>query len=230
MFSFYKMQVNGNDYVIVNFLEKKLEYSFKLLSKFLCDRRFGVGCDSTLIIEPSDFADFKVKIFNKYGDEETSTSNGILCATKYLYENNLTDKNELKIETKLGVRDVIINMENNCVSEIEVDMGEAEFNISNMPIIYSANNPQVVFDIEDLKIYPVLIEELYVVCFVDDIYKIDVKKYGKLIENYRYFPNKTNVEFVQIIDTKNIKIKSWKKDRGEIFSGRNRCLRSCYCI
>lgn len=218
MFSFYKMQATGNDFIIINFLEKKLEYSFKLLSKFLCDRHFGVGGDGVLILETSEIADFKMRIFNKDGSEAEMCGNGIRCLSKYIYESQLTDKLEFKIETIAGVKNIKLYIEGNTVEEIEVDMGRAKFNLEDIPVIYLENNYQGKLNIEKLEIYPVSIGNPHAVCFVEDVSKIDIKGLGEFIENYKYFPNKTNVEFVQIIDKKNIKVRIWERGVGETLS------------
>lgn len=218
MFSFYKMQITGNDFIIVNFLENRLEYSFKLLSKFLCDRHFGVGGDCTLILENSEVADFKIRFFNKDGEELQMCGNGIICMAKYIYENKLIDKTEFEFETNSGLRSVRIELEDNNVGEIELEIGEAQFNLQNLPIIYLENNYQGILHIENMEIYPILIEEPYAICFVDDVSKINIRNLGRLIENYKYFPNKINVGFVQIINNEKIKIRTWKLGIGEVLS------------
>ena len=86
MFLFTKMQGTGNDFIILNFLKEKLEFSYKLLVKFLCDRHFGVGADGVIILEKSEIADYKMRIFNQNGLEAEMCGNGIRCLAKYIYE------------------------------------------------------------------------------------------------------------------------------------------------
>ena len=82
MFSFCKMQATGNDFIIIDYLENKLEYSYKLLAEFLCDRHFGVGADGLITVEKSSISDFKMRIFNKDGSEAEMCGNGIRCVRK----------------------------------------------------------------------------------------------------------------------------------------------------
>lgn len=218
MFSFYKMQATGNDFIIINYIEKRLEYSFKLLSQFLCDRHYGVGADGVLILENSEIADFKMRIFNKEGKELQMCGNGIRVLAKYVYEEKMINKKEFEIETMAGIKKVALKVEDDSVEEVEVDIGEAKFNLEDIPVIYLENNYQGVLHIENMDVYPVSIGNPHVVCFVEDVSKINIKYLGSLIENYKYFPNKTNVEFVQIIDENYIKVRVWEIGVGEILS------------
>lgn len=218
MFSFYKIQVTGNDFIIINYIEKRLDYSFKLLSQFLCDRHFSIGADNLLIIEKSENADFKMRVFNKNGEEIKLSGNGICVLAKHVYENKLTDKTEFEVETEDGIKKVKLEIEEETVEKVEVEIGEPKFNLEDIPVIYLENNYQGKLYIENFEIYPVSIGTPHAVCFVDDISKIDIKYWGKLIENYKYFPNKINVEFAQIIDENNIKLRVWEKGIGEILS------------
>lgn len=219
MFSFCKMQGTGNDFIIINYIENKLEYSYKLLAEFLCDRHFGVGADGILIVQKSQKADFKMRIFNQDGSEAEMCGNGIRCFAKYVYEKNLIDKDEFEIETLSGVKKVKLEIEGNSVTKISVEMGKPVFELKDIPVIYLENNYAGMIHIDGgIIVYPISIGNPHAVCFVDDIKNINVEKYGKLIEDYKYFPNKTNVEFVQIIDNSNIKIRVWERGVGETFS------------
>ncbi len=218
MFSFSKMQATGNDFIIINYLENNLEYSYKLLAQFLCDRHYGVGADGILIIEKSEIADFKMKIFNKDGSEAEMCGNGIRCFSKYVYENRLINEEEFLIETLAGIKKVKLSIEGETVISVEVDMGVPIFELENIPVIYLENNYKGKIFIENIEVYPVSLGNPHTVCFVDNLDKVDIGKYGKLIEDYKYFPNKTNVEFVQIIDNNNIKIRVWERGVGETLS------------
>ncbi len=215
MFSFSKMQATGNDFIIINYLENKLEYSYKLLAEFLCDRHFGVGADGILIVQKSKVADFKMKIFNKDGSEAEMCGNGIRCFAKYIYDKKITNKEEFTIETLGGIKSIKLGIEGDTVVSIEADMGVPEFDIEKIPVTYLENNYEGFLYVDGIKVYPVSMGNPHAVCFVDDVDKVDVEKYGKLIEDYKYFSNKTNVEFVQIIDKLNIKVRVWERGVGE---------------
>ena len=218
MFSFFKMQATGNDFIVINYFENKLEYSYRLLSEFLCDRHFGVGADGLLIIEKSKIADFKMKIFNQDGTEAEMCGNGIRCFAKFVYETNLTNKTEFLIETMSGTKIVKLKLENDKVSRIAVDMGEPIFDIEKIPIFYSEKKYNGSIHIEGIETYPISMGNPHTVCFVEDVNKIDIEKYGKLIEDYKYFPNKTNVEFIQILNESRIKLRVWERGVGETLS------------
>lgn len=227
MFSFSKMQATGNDFILINYLESKLEYSYKLLAQFLCDRHYGIGADGLIIIEKSNKCDFKMKIFNQDGSEAEMCGNGIRCFAKYVYEKNLINKDIFSIETLAGTKNVILDVEGDTVIQVEVDMGEPIFDLKEIPVIYLENNYSGKIYVENIEVYPVSMGNPHAVCFVDNVGKVDIDKYGRIIEDYKYFPNKTNVEFVEIKDESNIKIRIWERGVGETLScGTGACAAS----
>lgn len=217
MFFFNKMQATGNDFIILNYLKEKLEYSYKLLSNFLCNRHFGVGADGILIIEKSEIADFKMRIFNSDGSEAKMCGNGIRCFAKYVYENGLTSKESFEIETLSGIKTVKLKVERKMVEQISVDMGKPEFCFDKIPVItqISNNANKEKLKIDDYEYYPISIGNPHCVCFVDDVDKTNIEEIGKKVENYKFFPDRTNVEFVQIINLNNIKVRVWERGVGE---------------
>lgn len=215
MFYFSKMQATGNDFIIINYLENKLEYSFKLLTNFLCDRHFGVGADGVIIIEESKVSDFKMRIFNQDGTEAEMCGNGIRCFAKYVYEKKLIKEEEFYIETLAGIKKVKLEIEGDTVISVSVEMGRPCFELDKIPVIYLDDEKNGKIAIDEFEVYPVSMGNPHSVCFVEDVENFDVQKYGKMIEDYKYFPNKTNVEFVQIIDKENIKMRVWERGVGE---------------
>ena len=215
MFFFTKMQATGNDFVILNYLEEKLEYSHKLLAEFLCNRHFGVGADGTLIIEKSNVADFKMRIFNQDGSEAEMCGNGIRCFAKYIYEKGLIHKNEFEIETLAGIKKIELEVEGNSVVQITVDMGEAVFDFEKIPVISLLAQNKEKINIDRYELYPVSLGNPHAVYFVHNLEELDLKEIGSKIENYKNFPNKTNVEFVQVINENLIKVRVWERGVGE---------------
>ena len=251
MFFFSKMQATGNDFIIVNNLKNKFEYSFKLLSKFLCDRHFGVGADGVLILDNGTKAKYRMRIFNQDGSEAEMCGNGIRCFAKYLYEKKIIQDRIFDIETLAGVKEVKLTVEGNTVVLVEVNMGVPTFDFEKIPVYYDNTKDTYEDDIletiefeelsdkdlnnknfnnNELKIkqfkskavevnkfivYPVSIGNPHVVHFVDNVDEINIEKVGSLIENYKYFPNKTNVEFVQIKNEQTIKVRVWERGVGE---------------
>lgn len=223
MFFFSKMQAAGNDFIVINNLENEFQYSFKLLAKYLCDRHFGVGADGVLILDKGCNADYKMRIFNQDGSEAEMCGNGIRCFAKFLYEKKIIRDTEFEIETLAGIKKIKLEVEGNTVVFIEVDMGKPIFEFSKIGIYYENNARDTYTDnssfegihIEEYTVYPISMGNPHCVCFVDNVDEIDIQKAGKLIENYKYFPNKTNVEFVQIKNNSTIKVRVWERGVGE---------------
>lgn len=225
MFFFSKMQATGNDFIVVNNFENEFQYSFKLLSKYLCDRHFGVGADGVLILDKGNKADYKMRIFNYDGTEAEMCGNGIRCFAKYLYEKKIVKDSEFVIETLSGIKKVKLEIEGNTVVLVEVDMGEPSFNFNEIGVYYE-NNAIDTYNEEQFKgiqineftVFPISMGNPHCVCFVDNVDEIDIEKTGKLIENYKYFSNKTNVEFVEIKNNSTIKVRVWERGVGETLS------------
>lgn len=222
MFSFCKMHGTGNDFVVIDCTENEFEYSLPILAKYICDRHYGVGGDGIILIYESEVADFKMRILNSDGTEAEMCGNGIRCFAKYVFEKNKTQKTEFFIETLAGIKKVKLNLENQKVVSVEVNMGEPV--ISNIKYMVEVDKMQYL-------LYPVSIGNPHAICFVKDVEEVDIEKIGPILENYKYFPNKTNVEFVQIIDKKNIKIRVWERGVGETNScGTGACSSAIIAI
>lgn len=227
MFFFTKMQATGNDFIILDYLEKKLEYSYKLLAEFMCNRHFGIGSDGILIVEKSKIADFKMRIFNQDGSEAEMCGNGIRCFAKYVYEKGLIHKKEFQIETLAGIKNIELDVEGSTVIQVTVDMGKAIFDFEKIPVISLLDQNKEKLNIDSYEIYPISMGNPHAVCFVENLDEINIKEVGEKIENYKYFPNKTNVEFVQIINKDRIKVRVWERGVGETLAcGTGACAAS----
>lgn len=222
MFYFCKMQATGNDFIMVDYIKNKFEYSLEMLSKFLCDRHYGIGGDGVIFIEESEVADFKMRIFNIDGSEAEMCGNGIRCLGKYVFEKKLTNKNKFKIETLAGIKELELIVENRTVLFIKVDIGKPILEYSEIPVIYpdleEDNGISINIENKNYEVFPISIGNPHAVCFVEDLESVNLKKAGSIIENYKYFPKKINVEFVEIIDKENIKVRVWERGVGETLS------------
>lgn len=222
MFSFCKMHGIGNDFVLIDCMENKFEYRLDVLSKYLCDRHYGVGADGVILIQESDVADFKMRIFNQDGTEAEMCGNGIRCFAKYVFEKGKIDKTEFSIETLAGMKDVKLELENQKVMEITVNMGKPE--IDNIKYIIEIDEKQY-------QVHPIGMGNPHAVCFVKNVDEFDVPRIGPILENYKYFPNKTNVEFVEILDDETIKVRVWERGVGETKAcGTGACASSIIAI
>ncbi len=236
MILFSKMQGTGNDFVVISCLSQYFNYNLATLSKYLCNRNYGIGADGVIYIFRSNIADFKMRIFNSDGSEAEMCGNGIRCLGKYLFEKDITTKTEFRIETLAGVKEISLIVENKMVIAVKVNMGIPFFEPQRIPAYlpkeeYVKKYHSVIIDIDEEKYEFDLISigNPHAVCFVEDVSKINVCKIGKIVESYKYFPNKINVEFVQIIDKNNIKIKVWERGVGNTISCGTGACASAIC-
>ncbi len=216
---FTKMHGIGNDYIYIDVAKNRdlkeifTRYSIGALVRYLSNRNFGIGGDGVIFIEKSMIADFKMRIFNSDGTEAEMCGNGIRCFAKYIYDQKLTEKDILKIETLAGIKEVkkekhILEPSKETIEQYVVNMGK--------PII-SGNLSISVLD-KNIQLTKILIGNPHAVIFTKDIENIPIKKYGPLIENHKYFPQKTNVEFVEILENNLIKMRVWERGSGETFA------------
>lgn len=219
MIFFTKMQGLGNDFIIIDCLKQDFNYDLSILSKYICDRNFGIGADGVIYIFNSRIADYKMRIFNQDGSEAGMCGNGIRCLANYIYE-NISKKDKLTIETNSGIRQISINPNNS--KEVSVNIGKPILDINKIPVYLPYRNidkgiSNFNIKIKDinLKFYFISVGNPHSVCFVENISSLNIQEFGGFIENYKFFPNKTNVEFVQVIDKSNIKLRVWERGVGE---------------
>jgi len=208
---FTKMHGLGNDFILIDSRRMKLE-DLPRLSQRLCHRRFGIGADQVLLLYNSEKADFMMRIFNADGSQVEMCGNGIRCFAKFVWDRRLSDKDVLAVETPAG----IIRPEKSG-DGIRVDMGEPMFEGRRIPAKMNGiirDFPLIIAD-KEFTITCVSMGNPHAVTVVDDVDHLDVKKYGPLIENYELFPNRINVEFIQVIDPGKMKMRVWERGAGE---------------
>jgi len=222
---FVKMHGLGNDFILIDCINKSLgDPSFlSYLAKKLCDRNFGIGADGLILILPSSKADLKMRIFNYDGSEAQMCGNGIRCFAKYVYENKLISKNKFAVETLAGIINpelIFQDLKDKKVLRIKVNMGTPKLRRREIPM--NGENTPIVMD-ETLKINPeqtfkitcVSMGNPHCITFVNDVQSIPVDEIGPKIENHSLFPEKTNVEFIQILNRKEINFRVWERGVGE---------------
>lgn len=214
---FTKMHGLGNDYIYIDCTKNKNNIDTPSeLSKTLSDRHFGIGSDGIILICDSDKCDFKMRMFNADGSEAEMCGNGIRCVGKYVYDFGLTDKTNITIETKAGVKRLGLNANNGKVSTVTVDMGEPILDMKKIPV--NPNNGKFVelkvLD-KDFIFTPVSMGNPHAITFINNLDSFDIDKYGKIVESDSHFPNKTNVEFIEIIDRNHIKMRVYERGTGE---------------
>lgn len=197
---FTKMEGLGNDYLYhFGEIENVEEVSIKL-----SDRHFGIGSDGIITISPSEVADFKMRIFNADGSEAKMCGNGIRCVGKYVYDKGYTDKTELKIETLSGIRTLELKVEDGKVTSATVDMG-----------LVAVSDPVRLKVLgEEVVCTPASVGNPHTIIFVDDAENAPLTTVGKTLERHSYFPEGVNVEFVQVIDEKTLRMRVWERGSG----------------
>lgn len=239
MIDFTKMHGLGNDYIYIELLNDKniiVKEDLPKLTRYLCNRHFGVGADGVILVSKSEIADFKMTIYNQDGSIAQMCGNGIRCFAKYVYEKGLTTNNIINIETDSGIKQAYLSLENNQVIEVTVCMGNPIVDIQKLKevgFISDTINEKIKLSIDDMEIpvFPVSLGNPHVVIFVGKVDDFNVNKYGKMIENDKIFPQKTNVEFVQLIDRGHIKMRVWERGVGETYAcGTGACAAAAVCI
>lgn len=198
---FTKMHGLGNDYLYVY---GEVPENAPELSVALSERHFGAGSDGMIWISHSDIADFKMRIFNADGSEAMMCGNGVRCVGKYVYDKGYTDKTKLKIETLSGIKYLDLHLTDGKVSSVTVNMGKAE----------PKNDMAITVDGQNIVCTPTSIGNPHAVIFVDDMEKAPLYELGPKIEKHEAFPDGVNVEFIQIINKNEMRMRVWERGSG----------------
>lgn len=199
---FTKMHGAGNDYIYIDTTKYPIAEPEKKAiewSKF----HTGIGSDGIVLIGSSDKADFSMRIFNADGSEALMCGNGSRCVGKYVFEYGLTDKTEITLDTLSGIKTLKLHIENQSVTSVTVDMGSP---VASGDVIFGKD-----FPFQSTK---VSMGNPHLVTFVEDITQVDLPTVGPQLENYRLFPNRTNVEFAQITGKDKIRMRVWERGSG----------------
>lgn len=237
MLKFTKMQGLGNDFVCVDY-EEVNRYNLSIFSKYICDRHFGIGADGVILYSRSKNADCRMRIYNSDGTEASMCGNGIRCLARLMYEKGYINKNKMKIETQAGIKELECVTQNEKIMSIKVNMGKPQTDINKLPIYiprnykYHQNKCKIMLKVADKELEGIFLSvgNPHTVIECKDITDMQVTKYGKIVENYKYFPQKTNVEFVEIIDRNNINMKVWERGAGRTLACGTGAVASAYAM
>lgn len=214
---FTKMHGLGNDFIVVAG-EQRLPDDVTELAVRTCNRFFGIGADGLVYILPSDKADFKMRIINSDGSEAEQCGNAIRCVAKYVYDNGLTRKKELTIETLgAGVQPVQLQTAEGKVSLVTVDMGQPILNGLDVPTTIDANpviGHTVSVDGRDFAFTAVSMGNPHCVIYVDDAAGFDLATWGPKLEKHPLFPRKINVEFATVNSRSQVDMRVWDRGAG----------------
>lgn len=209
---FSKMQGLGNDFILVDY-EKG--YDYPTLAKKMCDRHFGIGADGLIVVNPEDMkskeTDSSWHIYNSDGSEPQMCGNGIRCFSKYVYSKNLINKKDFSVNTLAGTIKPKI-LDNGLV---QVNMGKPVLSSDKIPVnIENILNFKINAEDKIFAASTVSMGNPHCIIFTDENTEFYAKKYGSSIENNELFPEKTNVEFVQILSKNHLKLDVWERGCG----------------
>ena len=215
---FTKMQGAGNDYIYIDCMEESISDPSSLSIK-LSDRHFGIGGDGIILICPSYMADFRMRMFNSLdGSEAQMCGNGIRCFGKYIFDRGLTGKTELDIETLAGLKHLTLNIENGTVLSVCVDMGKPIITAKQIPVLTDQaefiDQPVSVSD-GTYRMTCVSMGNPHAVTFVPDISQLDLPVIGPPLEHHSIFPERANIEFIEVVDNETLKMRVWERGSGE---------------
>ena len=214
---FSKMQGTGDDYIFIDNFDGSITCP-ESLSLTMCNRHYGVGADGLVLIEKSDIADARMRIFNRDGSEGKMAGNAVRCVGKYLYDNGIILKDRMDIETGAGVKDLRLYTRNGKVTTVSVGMGKASVLVKDIPTTIKeekvVNYPLEVGG----KTYNVTLVSTgnpHCVVFTDYVDGVDVKGIGPLFENAPEFPERINTEFCRVVNSNTIKMRVFERGNGE---------------
>jgi diaminopimelate epimerase len=206
----------GNDFVV--FVNAEIPPDVSELARRICNRRFGVGADGLVYILPSAEADLRMRVFNPDGSEAEMCGNAIRCVAKYAYENGLSEKQELRVETGAGVLVPRLKLEEGKVTQIGVDMGEPILERGLIPVVGPPGRvvaETLPVDGQLFEITAVSFGNPHCVIFVPDVSSVKLHVTGPKIEHNPAFPRRTNVEFVQVLARNVMRVRVWERGAGE---------------
>ena len=211
---FTKMHGIGNDFIIINGFRQALE-SPDLVTKWLCDRHYGVGADGVILALPSAVADARMRIINADGGEPEMCGNGIRCLGRFLYDEGIVRKTDMTIETLAGVLRLSLDAADGAVRAITVDMGIPRFDPSEVPVDAASNVVTIPLDGQPARFFCVSMGNPHAVTY--DLYPGDepFRRFGPMLEKHPLFPRRANIEFCRLRPDGSVDVRVWERGDGE---------------
>lgn len=207
----------GNDYVYVNLFDEKVENPEEV-AVAVSDRHFGVGSDGLVLIAPSAVADFRMIMYNADGSQGAMCGNASRCVAKYVYERGMTNKTVITLETASGVRTLYLTVEKGKVSCVRVDMGEPILDCRRVPCLLGegvVTRARIEALDRTFELTPVSMGNPHGVIFLDEpVEAFDVARYGAALETHPAFPQKVNIEFINILSRGRLRMRVWERGSG----------------
>lgn len=214
---FTKMHGLGNDYVCINCFREKVEDP-PGFARALCDRHYGIGADGLILICPSKVSDFKMEIYNSDGSVAGMCGNGIRCLGKYVYDYRLTGKETLSIETKSGIRNMHLHIQDGKACGAMVDMGVPRLNAHSIPILSEKDlviNDPIEVQKKNYRMTGISMGNPHAVIFLEEINGISLEETGRELEFHPRFPERANIEFCHVTARDRMEIRVWERGVGE---------------
>ena len=219
---FTKMHGIGNDYVYVNCFAEPTPTDPAKLSQQISDRHFGIGSDGLILIEPSDKANARMRMFNADGSESEMCGNGLRCVAKYVHDHGIARKPKLAIETGRGVLTVELEVSHGKASRVRVNMGEPILEAAKIPTTLPGNPPtnaELRIDDTRFQVTCVSMGNPHAVLYVGDEYfdttgRDRVAEYGPKLEHDAHFPRRVNVHFVKVHSENEVTMRTWERGSG----------------
>lgn len=214
---FTKMHGLGNDYVCINCFRERVEDP-PGFARTLCDRHYGIGADGLILICPSKVSDFKMEIYNSDGSVAGMCGNGIRCLGKYVYDYRLTGKETLSIETKSGIRNMHLHIQDRKACGAMVDMGVPRLNAHSIPILSEKDlviNDPIEVQKKNYRMTGISMGNPHAVIFSEEINGISLEETGRELEFHPRFPERANIEFCHVIARDRMEIRVWERGVGE---------------
>ena len=214
---FTKMHGLGNDYVCINCFRERVEDP-PGFARTLCDRHYGIGADGLILICPSKVSDFKMEIYNSDGSVAGMCGNGIRCLGKYVYDYRLTGKETLSIETKSGIRNMHLHIQDGKACGAMVDMGVPRLNAHSIPILSEKDlviNDPIEVQEKNYRMTGISMGNPHAVIFSEEINGISLEETGRELEFHPRFPERANIEFCHVTARDRREIRVWERGVGE---------------
>lgn len=230
---FTKMQGCGNDYVYVNGFTEQIKDKPAFV-RAVSDRHFGVGGDGAIFINPSDVADFEMEMYNADGSRSEMCGNGIRCVAKFVYDKGMTDQEHISIVSAGQIKYLDLDVKDGKVANVKVNMGAPILRAKDVPVIStmeeSVDEPIVVQG-KEYRMTCVSMGNPHAIVFMDDVANLEIEKIGPYFENHAVFPNRTNTEFVEVVDRSHVNMRVWERGTGETLAcGTGCCATVVACV
>lgn len=217
---FTKMQGLGNDYIYIDCVTNPCPDNVEELAREMSPRHTAVGSDGIILILPSDIADFRMRIFNADGSEGAMCGNGIRCVGKFVYDHGLTTKLTVTVETNSGIKKLQLSPDKKTekISKVNVDMGKPSTICSEIPVVFSKEemiDEPVATSHGEFRVTAVSMGNPHGVIFVKSVDSMDVREVGPELENHKMWPDRANIEFVEVVDRSHIRFRVWERGSGE---------------